>query len=107
MLTDIRTWTAMTYMVLQLPLGVLYFIIATVGLTIPAALIAGPVAEAITGKDIVRFDGVPHLEAFASNPAAMLLMAIVGVFLFFVTLHILRAVAGAHARYAEAVLVKL
>jgi uncharacterized membrane protein len=107
MLTDIRTWTAMTYMVLQLPLGVLYFIIATVGLIVPAALVIGPLVEAVSGKNIIQFGGQPQLEAMMANPAIMLVLAVAGFFLFFLTLHILRAMTRAHGKYAEVVLVKL
>ena len=43
MLKDRHTWTALFYMMLKLPLGILYFTIATAGLAIGLGLIGGPI----------------------------------------------------------------
>jgi multidrug transporter EmrE-like cation transporter len=106
MLTDIRTWTAMTYMVLQLPFGIVYFVIAAFGIVLPVAFVAGPIAEVLTGKQLVRF-GNGAFDRLMQEPLMMALMAVVGVLLFFAALHVLRFLARMHGRYAEAVLVKM
>src|ERR1700743_109466 len=44
MLSDARTWTTLLYFVLMLPLGVFYFVTATVGLSIGVNLVLAPFA---------------------------------------------------------------
>ena len=44
MLVDRRTWTTMFYFLLMLPLGILYFVIATVGICVSIGLVGGAVA---------------------------------------------------------------
>ena len=41
MLVDRRTWTTMFYFLLMLPLGILYFVIATVGICVSIGLVGG------------------------------------------------------------------
>lgn len=45
MLKDPRTWTTLAYLMLMLPLGIVYFVIAVVGLSVSLALIFAPLAE--------------------------------------------------------------
>jgi uncharacterized membrane protein len=45
MLKDLRTWTTLAYLILMLPLGVVYFVIAVVGLSVSLALIFTPLAD--------------------------------------------------------------
>ena len=47
MLSDTRTWTTLAYNVLMLPLGILYFTLAVVGVAVSLSLIAAPVLETI------------------------------------------------------------
>lgn len=105
MLRDRRTWSTMAYMLLQLPLGIAYFTVSVVGLALSLSLVAGPFAEAITGRDLIRF-GDPGLDAFAATPLGMGLMILAGFLLFFLVLHLVRGLTALHARYAEATLVK-
>ena len=44
MLTDSRTWTTLAYNVLMLPVGIVYFVMAVVGLSVSFGLMAAPVA---------------------------------------------------------------
>src|SRR5258708_40368207 len=45
MLADARTWTTLAYLILMLPLGIAYFIIAVVGMTVGFAFLAAtPIA---------------------------------------------------------------
>src|SRR5580700_9182356 len=45
MLKDRRTWTTLAYLILMLPLGIAYFVIAVVGLSVSLALIFAPLVE--------------------------------------------------------------
>ena len=38
MLKDRRTWTTLAYLILMLPIGIVYFVIAVVGLSLSLAL---------------------------------------------------------------------
>lgn len=105
MLMDRRTWSTMFYMVLQLPLGIAYFAITVTGIALSLSLVAGPLWEMITGDDVIRF-GMAPLNALSATPIGGAIMVITGILLFFLTLHVLRAVTVLHARYAEATLVK-
>ncbi|MCC6919157.1 MAG: sensor domain-containing protein [Alphaproteobacteria bacterium] len=105
MLTDARTWSTMFYMVLQLPLGVAYFVIAVVGLTLSVGLVTGPFIEAIVGRNVIFLS--PAIDRFADTPLGMGVMMVVGFLLFFVLLHLMKALSGLHARYAEATLVRI
>src|ERR1700704_1462648 len=42
MLSDARTWTTLAYLLLMLPVGIIYFTIAVVGISLSAGLIAAP-----------------------------------------------------------------
>ena len=39
-LTDLRTWSSIAYMLLMLPLGIFYFVVAAVGLALSFGLLA-------------------------------------------------------------------
>jgi uncharacterized membrane protein len=105
MLTDRRTWSTMFYMVLQLPLGVAYFVIAVTGLSLSLGLVAAPFVEFITGRQVVFMS--PAIDRFADTPVGMGLMMVVGFLLFFIVLHLMKGLSFLHARYAEATLVKI
>jgi uncharacterized membrane protein len=105
MLADWRTWSTMFYMLLQLPLGVAYFTITVTGLALSLSLVAGPIAELVSGRDLVRF-GDTGLDAFSHTALGSGLMMLTGFLLFFIVLHVLRGLTMLHARYAEATLVK-
>ncbi len=105
MLRDRRTWSTMFYMVLQLPLGIAYFVISVVGLALSLSLVAGPFVEVISGRNIIQF-GSTGLDRFSQTPLGMAAMIVLGFLLFFVVLHLVRGLTVLHARYAEATLVK-
>lgn len=105
MLQDRRTWSTMFYMVLQLPLGIAYFVISVVGLALSLSLVAGPFVEAISGRNIIQF-GNTGLDRFSQSPLGMAAMIVIGFLLFFIVLHLVRGLTYLHARYAEATLVK-
>jgi hypothetical protein len=104
---DVRTWSTLLYLLLMLPLGIAYFVIAVVGITVPLSLIGGSVASLVTGHSNVQIDDVPWLEHLFHTAPGLVLMMVVGAFLFFVTLHIARAVGWLHGRIAEVLLVRL
>jgi hypothetical protein len=102
-LKDRRTWTAMLYMILQLPLGTAYFSLAVCGLAAGAWLVVLPFMQVIGGHTYLDIGGAEHL--FSSW--ALFLMVIAGVVVLVLMLHLIRLIGRAHGNYAKAMLVRL
>jgi uncharacterized membrane protein len=106
MLKDRRTWTTLAYFILMLPLGIVYFVIAVVGLSVSLGFIFAPLVE-LAGR--FSWFGMP--DDLHSSPAwldslwAMPLLVFVGVLLLTVLMHLARGVGRLHAMYAKALLV--
>ena len=106
MLADGRTWSSLFYMVLQLPLGIIYFTLAvTLGAT-SGSLIAGGFYELTTGKNVVRIDPYPELDALLNTPPGLVGLVIVGMIGVLFTLHLARVIGFIHGKIAEALLVR-
>jgi uncharacterized membrane protein len=111
MITDTRTWTTLAYNVLMLPVGILYFTLAVVGVSVSLAFIAAPVLETIRAfggldPDSALGRGGINIEpVWLSSPAGLLLCLIAGVLLLTLTLHASRGIARGHATLAKTMLV--
>ena len=66
MLVDRRTWTTMFYFLLMLPLGILYFVIATVGICVSIGLVGGSLAA------VLMAFGRRRRQHFARRPCGLL-----------------------------------
>lgn len=104
MLSDRRTWSTMFYMILQLPLGITYFVVAVTGLALSLGLATGPAIEVLF--DVKIFFVNAPIDRFLDTPLGMAVGMIAGLLLFFLMLHLIRGITWLHARYAEATLVK-
>ena len=104
MFTDPRTWSAMLYLVLMLPLGIAYFTVAVTGLSVSLGLIFGALALGLhlMGADIFSVHWHVDMPALWEVPVALLL----GVLGLFVTLHVARWVGKGHGLLAKHLLVK-
>ena len=106
-LIDIRTWSSMLYLLLMLPLGIAYFMIAMVGIAVPIALIGG----SITGLDhgtlaLSSSTTFPGSITFSTRRPALCSRsrsASVPV----PHLHLAKGVGWLHGRIAELLLVRL
>jgi len=54
MFVDPRTWSTLLYMVLKLPLGIIYFTFAVIGLSLSLGLAVSPITNAVFGIGIVN-----------------------------------------------------
>ncbi len=99
-LTDSRTWLTMLYMVLQLPLGVLYFTVMTVLLSFSFSLFAAPIVQFFFGYPVLTFFGEHYFVPFWMTPVFWLAA---GVDLL-VALHVARAVGRLHGALAKSML---
>jgi uncharacterized membrane protein len=106
-LFDIRTWSSMLYLLLMLPLGVVYFTSAIVGITVPLALIGVPLAGLITGHSHIQISDVPWLDHLFHTAPGLMLAMLAGTALIFLVLHMAKGVGWLHGRIAETLLVRL
>ena len=106
-LIDVRTWTSMFYLLLMLPLGIVYFVTAVVGLSVSLGVSGAAIYALITNHSNFQVDAVPWLDHLLHTAPGLMLAALVGVLLFFVVLHIARGVGWLHGRIAEGLLVRL
>ncbi|GAA0536296.1 putative membrane protein [Rhizomicrobium palustre] len=106
-LGDVRTWTSIAYLLLMLPLGVVYFVIAVVGLSVSLGVTGGCIYSLLTNESHISISDLPWLEHLFHTAPGLILLALVGVLLFFVVLHVARAIGWMHGKIAEALLVRL
>lgn len=100
MLKDVRTWSTVLYMLLMLPLGILYFTLATTLVSTALAFIFSPIVYFVEGHIFywnrpVTFGG---LEA--------VLLPLLGLALLTVSLHLFRGLGQLQGHIARGLLVK-
>jgi uncharacterized membrane protein len=112
MLKDVRTWTTLLYMLLMLPLGIIYFIVAVTVLSAGLALTAMPflaLAEHVgLAANATLFSDDASIGSFVlaeHSLLAALILGVVGVLVVTLLMHLARAVARGHARLAKTLLV--
>lgn len=101
MFTDVRTWTAMLYMLVMLPLGILYFTVTVTLLSVAFGLIFSPFGIWLNSS--VWISGV---NLVTDAPWVLPLLAVAGVFLLFGTLHLARGIGKLHGQIAKHLLVR-
>lgn len=106
MLKDRRTWTTLAYLILMLPLGILYFVIAVVGVSLSLSLLLAPLAVAAGtynwfGLSDDVYWSTPWLASLWMQP----LLVLAGVLVLTGLMHLARGVGRLHAMYAKALLV--
>lgn len=96
MLTDARTWTTLLYMVIQLPLGILYFTFVVTGVAVSVGLLLGPLGVSLGA------------EAFGWVPGGLLawFAAPFGVLGLLIVLHVCRLAGYVHGGIAKYLLVR-
>jgi hypothetical protein len=105
-LKDGRTWTSLIYMVLHLPLGILYFCIAVISGAVSLGVMSSAAYEIATGKNAVQVQGYPELDAMFNSVPGLALLVVAGFLGIILTLHIARVIGFIHGRIAEALLVR-
>ncbi|HEY5849339.1 MAG TPA: sensor domain-containing protein [Lysobacter sp.] len=101
---DPRTWATQLYFLLMLPLGILYFTVTVVGLTVSLSFIAAPIAMLLGFGSHLFLDDV---MVFGMTEAwAWPLLIVAGVILLFATMHLVRLFGQLHGLLAKHMLVK-
>lgn len=113
MFADPRTWTTLLYMLLMLPLGIVYFTVTITLLSTALGFIAAPMAV-LFGLAEVNGDFSGWVLLGVENGAlatslgvmALPLLFVAGVVLLFATLHLVRGIGRLHGQFAKHLLVK-
>jgi uncharacterized membrane protein len=110
MLKDRRTWTTIAYLILRLPIGIVYFVIVIAGLSVSLSLIALPII-AVLGR--AGWFGIGAVEVFSTaqpewvfdTPFGVPLLGVAGVLLLTSVMHLARGTGRLHAMFAKSMLV--
>jgi hypothetical protein len=102
LVSDKRTWTTILYMILQLPLGVIYFTVFVTMLAFGLVGIAEPVLQFGFGVPFAQFnDFAFHLPA-----VLMPFVVVVGVLWILLIMHLAKFLGRVHGAYAKTLLVR-
>jgi uncharacterized membrane protein len=106
MFTDPRTWSTLLYMVLMLPLGIVYFTTAVTGISLSLACMVAPVALALREVGILNDGGIYFDDQLFLPPIiALPFTFLLGVFLLFGMLHLALGVGKFQGAIAKHLLV--
>lgn len=106
MFTDPRTWSTLLYMVLMLPLGIVYFTTAVTGIALSLACMVAPVALALREVGILNDGGIYFDDQLFFPPIiALPFTFLVGVLLLFGMLHLARGIGRFQGAIAKHLLV--
>jgi uncharacterized membrane protein len=110
MFVDPRTWSTLLYMLAMLPLGIVYFTLVTVGLSVAVSCILAPLLLGFGAWDNwwisnVVFD-TPWEVSTALAAWQLPIVFLSGVVLLFATLHMARGIGRMHGLFAKHLLVK-
>lgn len=101
-ITDGRTWLTILYMILRLPLGIIYFVVATILLTMALGLLVAPFAQLFFDYPVVHILDTSYYLPLWAFP--FLWMA--GALDLLILIHIARAVGRWHAKMAKSMLAR-
>jgi hypothetical protein len=101
LVTDKNTWLSLLYLMLQMPVGVLYFILMTTLFFFSIGVIIVPIVQWIFGFPTYQIDSVGYYLPVWS----LLLIQVGGFMTLTLTLHLARVIGWLHGRYAQWMLV--
>lgn len=101
LLTDRHTWFSLLYMLLQMPLGILYFTLAVTLIALALGMMAAPFVQGLWHLPII----VNNEQRFFLPAWGMILAELAGLVVLTITMHIARGIGWLHARYAKWMLV--
>ena len=102
MLRDRRTWTTLLYMLLMLPLGIVYFTAAVSGLAIGVSCVVAPLLELLHAIGVVPV-AIDFNGELVPWPVTLPIAAF-GILLTTALMHGLRGLGELHGRFARALL---
>jgi hypothetical protein len=106
MLKDRQTWTAMFYMLLQLPLGILYFTIAVAGLSLGFGLIGGPIFQVLAQTGVIDLSLSINDNVDWAPLVVLPLIIALGILVLALVMHLAKAIGMMHGHLAKSLLVR-
>jgi hypothetical protein len=97
-----RTWLGMLYMVVQLPLGVIYFTLFITLIALSLSLVAAPIVQEVFGMPIIMLDDQLYWVPAWGVPLAV----VAALLLLTSTMHLARWIGWLHGRWAKLMLVR-
>jgi len=107
MLKDPRTWSTLAYLLFMLPLGIIYFVIASVGLAVSLSLIFAPLFAAADRWRWFSPDALNLEPSWIGSVWALPIVVALGVVLLTLLMHLARGIGRMHAMFAKIFLVSL
>jgi hypothetical protein len=101
LISDRYTWTAMVYMILMLPLGIIYFSLFVTLTALSIWLMARPILELVFGLPAYTID-VPYFTPDWLMPISVIGGALLGI----LSLHFFKLIGRLQGKLAKAMLVK-
>jgi hypothetical protein len=99
--TDARTWGTLFYMVLMLPLGIIYFVLLITSISVGIALALNPIVYQLTGFGLVNINDDVWMAPLWLQPFQVLL----GVLILFGFMHVARGIGKLQGALAKQLLV--
>ena len=103
MVSDRHTWLSLVYMILQLPLGIIYFTVSITLIAISLYGIALPILQLGFDLPVSYINGVSYYLVGWMLPVAV----IAGILLATVTMHLSRYLGHLHGIMAKTLLVRV
>jgi peptidoglycan/LPS O-acetylase OafA/YrhL len=97
-----HTWTALAYMILKLPLGIIYFTVLVTLIGTSAWFIISPIWQLVIGLPLVTVYPYEYYIAAWAMPLAV----IGGILLLTATMHLAKVTGKGHGYLAKALLVR-
>lgn len=101
LLTDKHTWLSLLYLVLQLPLGIVYFTLGVTLIALALGMMIAPFVQELWHMPII----VNHDQRYFLPIWALLLTGLGGFVVLTINMHLARAIGWLHGRYAKWMLV--
>ena len=102
LVTDRHTWFSMVYMLLQMPLGVIYFSLFVTLLSVVLALVVWPVVAVTMGLPLFVIASQQYYATGLLIPVSVA----AGALLLTATMHLAKAIGRAHGEMAKTLLVR-
>lgn len=101
LVTDKPTWLMLVYMVVQFVLGIVYFVLVVMVLSVSLSFIALPFVQTFVHEPLIEINNVRHYIWAGWYPVFVL----TGILLWTVFLHMCRVIGQLHGRFAKWMLV--
>ena len=103
---DSRTWLAIIYMILMLPLGIIYFSLFVTLFSVSLSFIASPVLRIFIGTAFIEYPEGFSILGYTTLDNFFPILFVIGVLLFFASMHLAKGLGWLHARLAKGMLVR-